>query len=289
MYRIDAKDKHASEVVMFEASDTGTENVLMAAAKIPGTSVIKFASANYMVQSLCVFLQACGVQIEGIGTTTMTVHGVADINADIVGYPCEDPIESMFFIALAITTNSELTIQRCPIDFLELELLTLENMGLSYERSEPYLAENGHMRLVDLVIHPSSLEAPPEKIAARPYPGINSDNLPFFVPIATRAHGRTFIHDWMYEERAGYYTIFDKLGADVVLADPHRAFITGPTDLIPAEIDAPPALRPATTLLIGMLAAKGTSMLRNVYQINRGYENLHERLRAIGADVEAIG
>lgn len=289
MYRIESKNKHAAEVVMFEASDTGTENVLMAAAKIPGTTVIKFASANYMVQSLAVFLQACGVQIEGIGSTTMVVHGVEDINADIVGYPCEDPIESMFFISLAVTTRSALTIKRCPIDFLELELLTLENMGLSYERSDVYLAENGHMRLVDLVIHPSTLTAPPEKISERPYPGLNADNLPFFVPIATQAQGRTFIHDWMYEERAQYFTLFHKLGADVVLADPHRVFIEGPTPLTPADMDAPPALRPATILFIGMLAAPGVSMLKNVYQINRGYENLHERLKEIGASVEAVG
>lgn len=288
MYKINSKNKKAREVIMFEASDTGTENVLMAAAKIPGTTVIKFASANYMVQSLAIFLQSMGVKIEGIGTTTMTVHGVADINMDAMGYPCEDPIESMFFISLAVTTNSEITITRCPIDFLELELLTLESMGLKYSRSEVYLAENNHMRLVDLVVHPSKLIAPPEKISERPYPGLNADNLPFFVPIATQAEGRTFIHDWMYEERAQYFTLFNKLGADVVLADPHRVFIEGPATLTPVEMDAPPALRPATILFIGMLAAQGTSVLKNVYQINRGYENLHERLKAIGAEVEAI-
>ena len=98
----------------------GCQNVLMAAAKIPGTTTIKFASANYMVQDLCVFLQTCGVAIEGIGTSTLIVHGVADINADITGIPSEDPIESMFFISLAATTHSDLTIRRCPIDFLEL-------------------------------------------------------------------------------------------------------------------------------------------------------------------------
>ena len=92
----------------------------------------------------------------------------------------------------------------------------------------------------------------------------------------------------MYEERANYYTLFKRLGADVVLADPHRAFITGPTKLHPDDMEAPPALRPATVLLIGMLAAEGESWLRNVYPINRGYENLHGRLAEIGATVEAI-
>ncbi|OGC86157.1 UDP-N-acetylglucosamine 1-carboxyvinyltransferase [Candidatus Adlerbacteria bacterium RIFCSPLOWO2_01_FULL_54_21b] len=287
-YRVESGEKHPAEIVMYEASDTGVENVLMAAAKIPGTTTIKFASANYMVQDLCVFLETCGVKIDGIGTTTLVVHGVEDINADIVGYPSEDPIESMFFISLAATTHSNLSIQRCPIDFLELELLTLESMGLRYERSKEYIAENGRTKLVDLTLKDGELHAPPEKIAPRPYPGINIDNLPYFVPVATQAKGRTLIHDWVYEGRAIHYMEMKKLGAEMLLADPHRVFIDGPTPLHAADIEAPPALRPATLLLIGMLAAEGESMLRNVYPISRGYENLHERLKKLGASVEAV-
>jgi UDP-N-acetylglucosamine 1-carboxyvinyltransferase len=287
-YHAETGELHASEIVMSEASDTGVENVLMAAAKIPGTTTIKFASANYMVQDLCVFLQACGVAIEGIGTSTLIVHGVADINAAIVGIPSEDPIESMFFISLAATTHSELTIRRCPIDFLELELLTLEHMGLRYERGNVYIAENGRARLVDLIIHPSELHAPAEKIHSMPYPGINADNLPFFVPVATQAKGRTHILDWMYDGRAIHYMEMKKLGADILLADPHRVYIEGPTPLYGADIKAPPALRPATILLIGMLAAEGESTLQDVYPINRGYENLHQRLKALGASIEAV-
>ncbi len=277
-----------AEIIMFEASDTGVENALLAAAKIPGTTTIKFASANYMVQDMCVFLQHCGVKIEGIGTSTLVVHGLADINAEVHGHPSEDPIESMFFISLAATTRSKLTIRRCPMDFLELELFTLEHMGLQYERGEAYASENGHTVLRDITILPSHLVAPAEKIAPRPYPGINIDNLPYFIPIATQAKGRTLIHDWVYENRAIYYMEMKKLGADILLADPHRVFVSGPTPLHAADIEAPPALRPATLLLIGMLAAEGESTLFNVYPINRGYENLHERLRGIGASIEAL-
>ncbi len=287
-YHVEGKDLHPAEIVMSEASDTGVENVLMAAAKIPGTTTIKFASANYMVQDLCVFLEACGVRIEGIGTSTLVVHGVSEINGDITGIPSEDPIDSMFFIALAAATKSELSIRRCPIDFLELELLTLEHMGLQYERGATYVAENGRAQLVDLVIHASNLHAPAEKIHSMPYPGINADNLPFFVPIATQAEGRTHILDWMYDGRAIHYMEMKKLGADILLADPHRVYIEGPTPLHGADITAPPALRPATILLIGMLAAEGESTLRDVYPINRGYENLQQRLSAIGASIEAI-
>lgn len=287
-YHVETKAIHPAEIVMYEASDTGVENVLMAAAKIPGTTTIKFASANYMVQDLCIFLRHCGVKIEGVGTTTLVVHGLSEINAEVHGHPSEDPIESMFFISLAATTKSELLIERCPIDFLELELYTLEHMGLRYERGEAYAAENGHTVLRDIRVFPSDLHAPAEKIAPRPYPGINIDNLPYFVPVATQAKGRTLIHDWVYENRAIYYMEMNKLGADILLADPHRVFINGPTKLHAADIEAPPALRPATLLLIGMLAAEGESTLFNVYPINRGYANLHERLKKLGASIEAV-
>ena len=287
-YHVEARWKQSAEIIMYEASDTGVENVLMAAARIPGKTTIKFASANYMVQDLCVFLQKCGVMIEGIGTSTLVVHGVEDINADIVGYPSEDPIESMFFISLAATTKSELVIRRSPIDFVELELFTLAHMGLQYEKGEIYLAENGHTRLCDITVRASELHAPPEKIAPRPYPGINIDNLPFFVPVATQAKGDTLIHDWVYEGRAKHYLLMTELGANIELIDPHRVIVHGPTELSGADIDSPPALRPATILLIGMLAADGESTLRDVYPINRGYENLHERLTALGASVKAV-
>jgi UDP-N-acetylglucosamine 1-carboxyvinyltransferase len=240
------------------------------------------------VQDLCFFLEKCGVKIEGIGTSTLVVHGVAEINVPIEYAPSEDPIESMFFISLAATTHSKLSIKRCPIDFLELELLTLESMGMQYSRSGVYAAENGRTKLVDLVIENGTLHAPPEKIAARPYPGINIDNLPFFVPIATQAAGETLIHDWVYDGRAKYYAEMNKLGAEVMLLDVHRALIKGPTKLTGADIIAPPALRPATLLLIGMLAAEGESTLRNVYPINRGYADLAQRLTEIGASIKAV-
>ena len=287
-YKVDVGDMHPADIVMYEASDTGVENVLMAAALVPGTTTIKFASANYMVQDLCVFLETLGVKIEGIGTGTLVVHGVADIDMDATGYPSEDPIESMFFISLAATTKSPLSITRCPIDFVELELFTLGHMGLRYEIGERYVAENGRTALADVTLIPSEFIAPPEKIAPRPYPGINIDNLPFFVPIATQAKGETMIHDWVYDGRAQHYMLMQKLGADMTQLDPHRVVIKGPTVLHAADIEAPSALRPATILLIGMLAAEGESLLRNVYPINRGYENLHERLKKLGAEIEAI-
>lgn len=288
-FHVSHANLRGAEVVLYESSDTATINALLAAARIPETTVIKYASANYQVQEVCGFLKALGVSVEGIGTTTITVVGTAEINADVTYTVAEDPTDAMFFIAAAAVTKSELTIRRVPIEFLEVELAILEKMGLSFEVSDAGLSENGITKLADLTLHPSDLVAFPEKIHARPYPGLNIDNLPFFAVIGTKAEGETLIHDWVYEKRAIYYTELDRLGAETLLMDPHRIQIHGPSHLRGAQIVSPPALRPATILLIGMLAAEGRSILRNVYSINRGYEDIVARLRSIGAKVEQEG
>jgi UDP-N-acetylglucosamine 1-carboxyvinyltransferase len=287
-FKVSVNPKKPAEIILYESGDTVTENALFAAAGRPETTVIKYASANYMVQEVCAFLQLFGVKIEGIGTTTLTVTGIAQVKQNIEYTLAEDPTDSMFFLAAAIVTNSSINITRCPIEFLELELLTLSKMGFKYNQTKPYLSHNGVTKLVDIKTKPSRLNKPPEKIHSRPYPGLNADNLPFFAVIATQAEGQTLIHDWMYEKRAIYFTELDKLGADTVLADPHRIYINGPTKLRPAELICPPALRPATILLIAMLGASGESVLRNIYSINRGYEKLVERLAGLGADISYL-
>ncbi len=287
-YEITNKKLKSSELVLYEMGDTVTENVLMAASKIKGKSTIKFASSNYMVQDLCHFLVALGVKIEGIGTPTLVVHGIENINKDIIFEMSEDPIEAMFFIASAIVTNSSIEIKKCPIDFLELELLKLQKMGFKYKLSKKYKGENGFINLVDIKTSPSKLIALKDKIHPLTYPGINMDNLPFFVVIATQAVGETLIHDWVYEKRAIYYTELEKLGASLVLADPHRVYVRGKTELKATELLTPPALRVAAIILIAMLGARGTSILRNIYSINRGYEDLSKRLNKLGAKIEAF-
>ncbi len=287
-YEVTVHGLKPADVVLYEVSDTATENLLIAAARVPGVTTISFASSNYQVQEVCFFLEKLGVAIEGIGTSTLTVHGVPVIRTPVEYHASEDPIESMMFLSAAVTTGSRLTVTRCPIDFLRLELLRLEKMGLRAKVGVPYLSYNGRTRLADVTVFPSRLCAPSDKIFAQPYPGINTDNLPFFVPIATQAAGSTLIHDWMWENRAVYFTELNRLGAKVTLADPHRVFIEGPTPLKAAQVVCPPALRPAMIVLIAMLAAKGTSVLRNVYSINRGYEEIAERLNALGAKIAVL-
>ena len=138
----------------------------------------------------------------------------------------------MSLLAAAIVTRSEITIRRVPIEFLEIELATLGEMGFRYARSEEYVARNGHTRLVDITTYESDLHAPLDKIHPMPFPGLNIDNLPFFAVIAAVAEGQTLLHDWVYENRAIYLTELNKLGGQVKLLDPHRVMIEGPDALL---------------------------------------------------------
>ena len=287
-YHIHVKKKSPERVTLYEQGNTVTNNALMAAAGTKGTVVIQSASADYMVQDLCVFLKKLGVKIEGIGTTRLTVSGVkTPVKKNITFAPTEDPIEAMFFISAAVTTRSSITIERVPIDWIALELLKLEKMGVSMKIGPRYTSDNGAFDLADVHIEKSTkpLKRLQDKLHPNLWPGLNPDNLPYFVPIAARIDGRTLIHDWMFENRAIYYTEMNKIGMNVELADPHRVYIHGPTKFSASDVVCPPALRPASLLLIGMLAAPGISKLRNVYTINRGYEDIAERLNSLGAKI----
>lgn len=289
MYRAEVNSRLPDRpIVLTERGDTVTENTLMAAALADGVTVIRNASSNYMVQDLCLFLMQLGVEIEGFGTTNLTVHGSAGLGADIDYTVAEDPIEAMSLITASILTRSTVTIRRAPIEFLEVELAILEEMGLDHQRSEEYASANGRTRLTDITVRPSELRARRDKIHPMPFPGLNIDNLPFFAAIGAYAKGTTLIHDWVYENRAIYLTELSRLGARVALLDPHRVRVEGPTRWSAAEVGCPPALRPAVVVLLAMLAAKGTSVLRNVYVINRGYEDLAHRLNDMGAQIETF-
>lgn len=288
-YHATVNEKKINKTILLtERGDTVTENVIMAAALYDGTVTIRNASPNYMVQDVCFFLKKLGVDIKGIGTTTLTITGKKKIDQDVEYHPSEDPIEAMSLIAAGIVTDSEIAITRVPIEFVELELAVLTGMGLKYDITEEYKARNGQSRLVDVSLKRSELHAPKDKLHSMPFPGVNMDNLPFLGLIATVAHGRTLVHDWSYENRAIYFTELTKLNANVELVDPHRVYITGPTKWKPADVIAPPALRPSVVILLAMLATPGVSTLRDIYSINRGYEDLANRLNTLGAEIETI-
>jgi UDP-N-acetylglucosamine 1-carboxyvinyltransferase len=288
-YKVEnGKSLKGAEIVMYESSDMATGNAIMAAVLAKGETIIKMASANYSVQDLCYFLIKAGAKIKGVGTTTLTIEGVTKLHPVAEYSIMPDPIVAMTLISTAIATRSHLTVKDCPLEFLELELYKLEIMGQKLHSKNKHLSESGAFTLVDIEVIPSKLKALPDKIECRPFPGLNIDNLPLFIPILALAEGRTMVHDWVYEDRAIYSLELKKLGANINLIDTHRVWVEGPTSFVPNEVVAPPALRPAMNVLIAMLAAKGRSILRNTYIIDRGYENIYETLRAAGAKIQVI-
>ncbi len=284
-YEVKNSSLKASEIVMYESGDTPTENAIMAAVLAPGKTTIRMASANYMVQDLCFFLREAGAKIEGIGTTTLVIEGVKKLKTEVSYSVMPDPIAAMTFLSVAIVTDSHLVVKHCPMDFLDLELAKLARMGQKFIVKPE---KHDRFRMASIEVWPSKLKALPDKIYGRPFPGLNIDNLPLFVPILAKAKGRTLVHDWAYENRSVYYMEMQKLGVTVNLLDLHRAWIEGPTKFKANEVVCPPALRPGVNILIGMLAAKGKSILRNTYTIDRGYENLYEVLNKVGADIKVI-
>ena len=286
--KVNPIEKGPKKIVMIERGDTVTENAVMAAALYPGETKIVGASPNYMVQDVCFYLEKLGVKIDGLGTTTITVHGVNRIAKEVEYTPSEDPIEAMSFLAAGIATKSEITIKRVPIDFLEIEFEILRTMGQKFKISNEYLSDNQRTKLVDVKLIKSDLHAPVDKIHPMPFPGLNIDCLPFFSLIAATAEGRTLIHDWVFENRAIYSTELNNLNGKVELLDAYRIFVNGPTNWRPAELMAPPALRPAVVVMLAMLCAPGKSILRNVYSIARGYEDFAKRLQMMGADIQPL-
>ena len=281
--------KDFRQFTLTERGDTVTENAIMAAARTPGTTIIRNASSNYMVQDLCDFITNLGVEIDGIGTTTLTIHGVDDVNVDVAYDISEDPIESMSFLTAAVATDSELTITRVPIEFMEIELAILDSMKLNYSMTDEYKSRNGRTRLVDLTVKPSKLVAPVDKIHPMPFPGLNIDNLPFFAVIAAMAQGTTTIFDWVYDHRMIHLMGLTRLGANIQLLDSHRIMVTGPTRWRGGgEIECPPALRPAMCLFLAALGARGETILTDTYVITRGYEDLPSRLNALGANIHTF-
>ncbi|SDL73466.1 helix-turn-helix domain-containing protein [Tessaracoccus oleiagri] len=285
---VEKLDDLKRSVTLIERGDTVTENILMAAARTPGTTIIRNASGNYMVQDLCFYLQRLGVQIEGIGTTTLRIEGLEDIDVDVEYDISEDPIEAMSLLTAGIVTKSEMTVRRCPVEFLDVELAVLDEMGQKLEMSNEYLSRNGQTRLVDITLYPSELTAPMDKIHPMPFPGLNIDNLPFFAVICAAAEGQSLIYDWVYDNRAVHLSKLADLGANIQALDAHRLLIIGPTKWRGRQIQSPPALRPAVCLLLAALAARETTHLMDVYVINRGYEDLPQRLNRLGAKINVF-
>lgn len=272
------------EVTLPEMSVTATENLMLASVIGSHTVVVHCAAADPSVQDLGWFLISLGAKIEGIGTHTLTIHGIPELHGS-AGYDVmPDPVETGTFICLAAASRSTLGITGAAPEFLRSELLKFSEVGVRYQLTNIRPANHGHYQLADIQVQPSNELKAIRAVHNMPYPGFNPDLLPPFTVLLTQASGTSLVHDWMYENRLKYVEELNKMGADIFIADPHRILVTGPRALFGSQITNYD-IRTGASLLVASLIASGTSRLAPVYQLDRGYEKIDERLNALGASV----
>jgi UDP-N-acetylglucosamine 1-carboxyvinyltransferase len=281
-YELMAKALTGTDIFLDEPSVTGTENALMAAVAARGRTVLRNAAAEPHVQDLARALVAMGASIEGIGTNVYTIEGGQPLHGATYEIG-PDHIEIASFIGLAAATNGAITIEPVRADDLRSTLLGFERLGVRPRLSHPSLivdaAQERRIR-PDLGGHVPKLED-------GPWPAFPADAMSIAIVVATQCAGMVLIFEKMFESRLFFVDKLIGMGARIVLCDPHRAVISGPATLRGGTVDSPD-IRAGMAMLVAALAAEGSSTIHNIGQIERGYENIDARLRALGADIERL-
>jgi len=273
-YGFKTKGLEGAEIVMPEFSVTATENAIMAAVLAKGKTVIKIAAAEPHVQDLCNFLNKAGAKISGIGTHTLEINGVgkpSGVEHTIIS----DQIETGTFIVMGAMNRGGITIKNIIPEHLDIILLKLKDIGVNFELKENSIK----------VYHSAKLK--PFTLQTLPYPGFPTDLQAPFGVLATQCQGTSLVKDPMYEGRMGYIQELTKMGANAIVADPHRVIITGPTPLYGQEIRALD-LRAGATLILAGLIARGETTINQAEIIDRGYEKIDERLAKLGAKIKRV-
>lgn len=282
-YRLVAKKLEGKDIILDEASVTATENALMCAVLAPGRTVLHNAASEPHVQDLARCLVAMGAKIEGIGTNTLAIEGVPALHGTSFAVP-SDHIEVGSFIGLAAVTKSDLTIKNAVPEHLRMIRLVFERLGVRTE----IRGDDVHVPARErYAIEPDIGGAIP-KIAPLPWPGFPTDLTSIAIVVATQSEGVVLVHEWMYDGRLFFTdTLTNRMGARIVICDPHRALIVGPSQLYGDEVRSPD-IRAGMALLFAALCARGTTVINNIEQIERGYERMHERLVRLGAKIERV-
>lgn len=273
-------------MLLEEASVTGTANIVMAAALAEGTTTIYNAACEPYLQQLCNMLNSMGAKIRGVGSNLLEIEGVKELGG------CEhtilpDMIEIGSWIGLAAMTQSEITIKNVNWEMLGLIPNTFRKLGITVERKGDDIHIPAHTEGYEVQ---SFIDGSIMNISDAPWPGFTPDLLSIVLVVATQARGSVLIHQKMFESRLFFVDKLIDMGAKIILCDPHRATVIGHDfkSKLKATTMSSPDIRAGISLLIAALSAKGTSTIHNIEQIDRGYENIDERLRAIGAKIERI-
>ena len=273
-YIFKSKELTGAEIILPEFSVTATEILLMASCLAKGQTIIKIAAGEPHIQELVLMLNKMGGDVKWQGTHTLIINGVEKLNGtDFEIMP--DALEVGTFIIIGALTGKELIVPDIKGDYLDLFLEKLKEAGVNFKR------ENGFIKVKE------SGSLKPIKVQALPYPGFPTDLLPLIVPLLTQANGKSLLHDPLYENRLNYIHQLRKMGADIEIVDPHRAFVFGPTQLRGVSIESSD-IRAGACLVVAGLLAKGETIVSNVSQIDRGYERIEERLAKLGAEIKRI-
>lgn len=285
IYSVEAKKLKGSYMLLDEASVTGTANIIMAASMAEGTTTIYNAACEPYIQQLCKMLVSMGASIQGIGSNLLTIEGVASLSG-CSHQILPDMIEVGSFIGLAAMTSSEITIRNAGIQHLGIIPEMFKRMGILVMElgDDLYIPAQAHYE-IETFIDGSIMN-----IADAPWPGLTPDLLSIFLVIATQAKGSVLIHQKMFESRLFFVDKLIDMGAKIILCDPHRATVIGLDHqyMLRATHMSSPDIRAGVALLIAALSAQGTSKISNIEQIDRGYENIDERLNAIGANISRV-
>lgn len=271
-----------ADILLDEVSVTGTENAIMACATAQGTSIIRNAASEPHVQELCHFLNQLGAQIENIGSNTLTVHGVPRLHGgDFTIGP--DYLEVVSFIGAAIATRGSVRIHNAGAHYLDMIRLVFGRLGAEWEVEDDDIVVPAQQRLE---VEPDLGGAIPE-IKVMPWPAFPTDLMSIAIVIATQSRGTVLFHDWMYNSRMFFTDKLVSMGAQIVLCDPHRVIIQGPTSLFGEKMESPD-IRAGMSLVLAALSARGKSTIRNISQIDRGYEKVEQKLTALGAHIQRV-
>lgn len=285
LFHIDATELKGCYMLLDEASVTGTANIVMAAVLAKGTTTIYYAACEPYLQQLCLMLNRMGAKISGIGSNLLTIEGVDNLGGtEHTMLP--DMIEIGSFIGLAAMTQSEITIKNCRIDMLGIIPETFRRLGIKLE----YRGDDIHIPSQDLYEIETFIDGSILTISDAPWPGFTPDLISIVLVVATQAKGSVLIHQKMFESRLFFVDKLIDMGAQIILCDPHRANVIGlerKQQLKGIKMSSPD-IRAGVSLLIAALSANGTSEISNIEQIDRGYQNIDGRLKALGAQIERI-
>ena len=271
-----------ADILLDEASVTATENAIMAAVMASGQTVLRNAASEPHIQDLCHMLNTLGGQIENIGSNTLTIEGVDRLHGGEFRIGA-DYIEVVSYIAAAAVTGGSVRVHQAAPEHLDMIRLVFGRLGVRWDvEGESVIVPSQQA----LEIHPDLGGYIPE-ISVMPWPAFPTDLVSIAIVIASQAHGTVLFHDWMYPSRMFFIDKLVSMGARIILCDPHRCIVEGPTRLIGEQLESPD-IRAGMSLVLAALTADGVSTIRNIGQIDRGYERIDEKLRALGAQIERL-